>query len=68
MAKDFLEKHNVPYEAVNVGKDEQAARDMIEKSGQMGVPVIEIIGDDGKSEIIVGFEINRLKKALKIQD
>lgn len=68
MAKDFLDRHNIPYKNVNVDRDEQAARDMIEKSGQMGVPVIEIIGDDGKSEIIVGFEINRLKKALKIQD
>ena len=68
MAKDFLNDHNIRYEVVDVGEDKEAAREMIEKSGQMGVPVIEIIGNKGKNEIIIGFDVNRLKKTLKIKD
>jgi NADH-dependent peroxiredoxin subunit F len=55
MAKAFLEKHNIPYTAIDVGEDEEAARHMIEISGQRGVPVITI-----DSEIIVGFDAQRL--------
>ena len=60
-AKEFLKENSVPYNEVNVATDHKAAQDMIEKSGQMGVPVIEI--DD---KIIVGFDKNAMKKALKI--
>jgi glutaredoxin len=67
MAEDFLDRRNIRYEDVDVGKNEEAAREMIEKSGQMGVPVIEITGDDGKSKIVVGFDQNKLKKFLKIK-
>ncbi len=60
--KDFLKSHKVPFKEVNVGEDQQAAEEMIEKSGQMGVPVIEV-----DKEIIVGFDEGRLKKALKLK-
>lgn len=59
MAKDFFKKNNVKYEEINVEKDQKAAEQMIEKSGQMGVPVIEING-----EIIVGFNKPALEQAL----
>ena len=59
--KDFLKENNIPYQDFNVAADHKAAQDMIEKSGQMGVPVIDIDG-----QIIVGFDKNALKKALKI--
>ena len=62
MAKDFFRKHNVKYAEVNVEKDTAAAEEMIEKSGQMGVPVIDV---DGK--IIVGFNKPALERALKIK-
>ncbi len=62
MAKEFFKKNNVKYEEINVEKDPKAAEDMIEKSGQMGVPVIEI--DD---KIIVGFDRPAIEKALKIK-
>jgi glutaredoxin len=68
MAEDFLDRNNIRYEDVDVGNDEKAAKEMIEKSGQMGVPVVEITGDDGKSSIVVGFDRNKLKKFLKIRD
>ncbi len=51
MAKAFLEKHGVPYESIDVGEDTEAAKKMIDLSGQRGVPVIVV--DD---EVIVGFD------------
>lgn len=57
LAKDFLKKKGVAYKDVNVSVDEKAAQEMIEKSGQMGVPVIDVDG-----EIIVGFDKARLDK------
>lgn len=59
--KEFLEEHKIKYKAIFVDEDQDAAQKMIEKSGQMGVPVTEIDGD-----IIVGFNKNALAKALGI--
>ncbi len=50
-AKDFFKGKGVQFEDVDVSKDRVRAMEMIEKSGQMGVPVIDIGG-----EIIVGFQ------------
>ena len=61
-AKSFFKKNNVPYEEYNVATDLVKRQEMIEKSGQMGVPVI-IIGDD----ITVGFDQPRLQKLLAIK-
>jgi glutaredoxin-like YruB-family protein len=44
MAKVYFKKRNLPFRDVDVSKDQSAAKEMIEKSGQMGVPVIEIDG------------------------
>ena len=60
-AKDFLKENNIPYKDIDVSKDHKAAEDMVEKSGQMGVPVIDING-----QIIIGFDKEAIKKALKI--
>ena len=49
-AKDYLSRKGIPYTDINVAQDRNAAKEMIRKSGQMGVPVITI--DD---EIMVGF-------------
>lgn len=61
-AKEFLTAHRIPFEEVNVAVDKKAAQEMIDKSGQMGVPVIEV-----DSEIIVGFDRERLSKALGLK-
>ncbi|HZX34464.1 MAG TPA: glutaredoxin family protein [archaeon] len=61
MAKEFLSQHKISFEDINVEKDSGKAEEMIEKSGQQGVPVIDI---DGK--IIVGFDKEALRQALKI--
>lgn len=60
-AKEFLKENNIQYSEVNVAADQQAAEFMIEKSGQMGVPVIQV--DD---QFIVGYDKNAMKKALKL--
>ena len=51
MAKQYLTSREFPYQDIDVSSDAKAAQEMISKSGQMGVPVIEI---DGK--IVVGFQ------------
>lgn len=61
MAKKFLDDNGVSYEDINVAGDEAAAKEMVEKSGQMGVPVIMVDG-----QIIVGFDKEELVKALEL--
>ena len=48
--KQFFSQNNVAFEDVNVAIDPLRAREMVQKSGQMGVPVIDIDG-----QIVVGF-------------
>lgn len=60
--KDFLKEKKVKFEEKNVGEDREAVEEMIEKSGQQGVPVIDV---DGK--IVVGFDEDKLRKLLKIK-
>lgn len=59
--KQFLKENNVVFQDVDVSSDKQAANEMMQKTGQMGVPVIDIEG-----EIIVGFDKDRIKQALGI--
>lgn len=60
-AKQFLKDNNVDYEDLDVSNNEMISREMIQKSGQMGVPVLEIDG-----EIIIGFDKEKIKRALHI--
>ncbi len=60
-AKEFLKQNNFAFEDLNVAESEEARTEMINKSGQMTVPVLDIDG-----EIIVGFEVEKIKKALKM--
>lgn len=59
IAKEFLKGRGVEFEEVNVQEDRAAALEMIQKTGQNGVPVIEI--DDN---IIVGFNQEKIIEAL----
>lgn len=58
-AKDFFTQNKVEYTEHDVAADLAARSEMVEKSGQMGVPVIDIGGT-----IIVGFDEGRIKDAL----
>ena len=57
--KEFLKGKNVKFDDIDVGADQKAANDMVEKSGQMGVPVTDIEGT-----VIVGFDKEAIEKAL----
>ncbi len=59
--KQYLEERDIPYIEIDVSQDQQAALEMIEKSGQMGVPVVEIDG-----EIVIGFDKERLDYLLEL--
>ena len=62
-AKDYLKEKKVKFSDVDVSRDSAAAREMIQKSGQRGVPVIDIDGT-----IIVGFDKPAIEQALGFSD
>lgn len=60
LAKDFLTEKKISFSEVDVAADPAAANDMVKKSGQMGVPVIEVDG-----EIVVGWNQSALADLLE---
>ncbi len=62
MAKEYFDANNVGYEAVDVSVDAEKRKEMVEKSGQLGVPVIVI-----DEEVVVGFNRPKLARLLGIQ-
>lgn len=61
-AKQFLKQNNIDFEDIDVSKDQEKAREMVEKSGQIGVPVLDIDG-----EVIVGFDKNKIREILNLE-
>ncbi len=59
MAKDYFKENNIEYTEFNVAEDAEKRAEMMEKTGQMGVPVI-IIGD----EITIGFNQAKIEEHL----
>ncbi len=59
--KEFLKEKKVIFEAIDVTQDLKAQEEMIEKSGQMGVPVVDI-----DREIVVGFDREKIMRLLKL--
>ncbi len=62
MTKDFLKEHSIPFTDYNVAENMEKRQEMVQMTGQMGVPVI-VIG----SEIIIGFDQKKLSQLLSIQ-
>lgn len=60
MTKEFLKEKGVDFEELDVAGDDDARKEMVQKSGQMGVPVVQI-----KDELIVGFDKDAIEEALK---
>ena len=58
-AKRYFKEHRVPFKEINIERDQQAARDIVRKTGQTGVPVIKI-----GNKWIVGFDRERIDKEL----
>jgi len=67
MEKKWLESKNVKHEVVYVDLNQQAAQEMVQKTGQMGVPVTEIAYEGIESEYIIGFDRPRLEQILGIK-
>lgn len=63
MAKQYLDKLGVKYKDLDVDHNPEAANDAVNKSGQRGIPVIDIAGD-----IIIGFDRPRIDASLKSHD
>lgn len=59
-AKDYFREKRIPFTEYNVAQDMRRAEEMVKKSGQMGVPVIDING-----KIIIGFNQQEIERALK---
>ncbi|MDB5254278.1 MAG: Glutaredoxin-like protein YruB-family [Parcubacteria group bacterium] len=62
MAKDFFKANNIPFTDYNVASDMEKQKEMIDKSGQMGVPVIIIDNKD----LIVGFDQEKVAELLGV--
>lgn len=63
LAKEFFSDHNISYESFDVQSDLAKRQEMVDKSGQMGVPVIYI--DD---EMVLGFDEDKIKELLDIKE
>ncbi|MCU0652065.1 MAG: glutathione S-transferase N-terminal domain-containing protein [Candidatus Omnitrophica bacterium] len=59
--KQFLNEHSIIFENLDVSTNSQAAEEMVEKSGQMGVPVLDVDG-----QIIIGFDKEKITSALSL--
>lgn len=61
MAKEYFKSNGVSYEEFNVASDADKRKEMVDKSGQLGVPVIDIDG-----QVVVGFNKTKLAQLLNI--
>lgn len=66
MEKTWLEENNITHDVVYVDQNPEEAQKMVEKTGQMGVPVTEIQFEEGEPEYIIGFDKSRLSQILMI--
>ncbi len=66
MEKDYLDSKGVKYENVFVDQDSDKAQEMMDISGQLGVPFTVIEKDDGTKEKILGFDKEKLNEVLDI--
>lgn len=62
MTKEYLKQNNVTFEDIDVSANENAANQMVELSGQMGVPVLDVEG-----QVIVGFDRPKIAAALGLK-
>ena len=62
VVKDFLKQNKIEFEDIDVATNTEAAKEMVAKSGQMAVPVLDIDGT-----IIVGADLKAIKKALDLE-
>lgn len=68
MEAKWLDENGIKYEKVNVDLDQQAAEEMVRKTGQMGVPVTTVEFEEGDEEHIVGFDKQKLSSYLGLKN
>lgn len=61
--KEFLKEHKIEFEEVDVTQSQEAVKVLVERTGQMGVPVAEIDG-----EIVIGFDREKISQLLNIKE
>ncbi len=66
MAKEMFAAHNIPFTDHNVATDLEKRKEMVDKTGQMGVPVITVALPGEEEKIIIGFDEEYLRELLKI--
>lgn len=66
MTKEFFKQNGVEYSEYDVAADVARRQEMVDKTGQMGVPVISVTEEDGEEHLIVGFDKGGLSAALGI--
>ena len=67
MAKEFFKTHKVVFEEHNVATDAARRKEMVDKSGQLGVPVITVSDENGSNEsIVIGFDQPKLAKLIGV--
>lgn len=62
LAKEYFAKNNIEYTGYNVAEDQEKRAEMVEMTGQLGVPVIRI-GDD----VVIGFNKEKIAELLEIK-
>jgi len=61
--KQYLKQHNIEFEEIDVSQDQKLQDEIIEKTGQIGVPIVDING-----ELIVGFDKEKISNLLGIKE
>lgn len=61
--KNFLKENNIEFEEIDLSKDEEKQKEIIKRTGQTVVPIIEI-----DNELIVGFDKEKISKLLRINE
>jgi len=68
LLKDYLKSKNIVFEEIDVSQDQAAGKEMVAKSGQMGVPVSIITTGQDKEEVIIGFDKAKINEILNIKE
>ncbi len=68
MEKAFLTEKGIAFSDVDVSADRAKQDEMIQKSGQMGVPVTVVADEHGKEDVVIGFDRARLLQLVGITD
>jgi len=66
MVADWLQSNHIPFDKVLVDQNHEAAKEMFQKTGQLGVPVTEIQYADRKPEYVIGFNQPQLAYMLGV--